>query len=56
MTPSPFLEPLIAATLADPGAVLTTALRLSHLSRRWGFSGPLAGLLAALAYGNTPDE
>lgn len=57
MTPAPLhlLEPIIAATMADPGAVLT-ALRMSHLSRRWGLSGPLAGLLSSLAYGNTDDE
>lgn len=28
-----------------------SALRLSILRRRWGLSGPLAGILANLAYG-----
>ena len=56
MTTSTLLEPVIAATMADPCALLSTAFRLSHLSRRWGLSGPVAGLLAALAYGNPKDE
>lgn len=33
-----------------------TALRLARLCRRWGFSGPLAGTLARLAYGDALDE
>lgn len=32
------------------------ALRLARLSRLWGLSGPLAGTLAALAYGEARDE
>lgn len=54
MNPATILEPVIAATLADPGAVLTV-LRLSRLARRWGLTGPLAGTLAALAYGSRDD-
>lgn len=31
-------------------------LRLSRLRRLWGFSGPLAGIVARLAYGEADNE
>ncbi len=37
-------------------AARPATLRVSRLARLWDLSGPLAGTLAALAYGDARDE
>ena len=40
---------------SETGAALAAVRRLSHLSRRWGLSGPVAAALATLAFGDDTE-
>ena len=55
MDAAPMAGPLLAVLQSDPGAALTAARRLSHLSRGWGLAGPVAVAVAALAFGDGPQ-